>query len=71
MAVALTIVIGVILLFSVVLPVTNSAIMNNGSAANLTGYTGATAIANSSFLILVLAALAIAVGGTLTFFLGV
>ena len=68
MAVALTIVIGVILIYSVVLPVMNTGI--TGTTANLGGYTGAYGVANAGYIITVLCILALAAGGVLAFFRG-
>lgn len=68
MAVALTFVLGVILIFNVVLPVLNTGI--TGTSANLTGYTGANGVASASYIISVLAVLALAAGVVLAFFRG-
>ena len=68
MAVALTFVLGVILIFNVVLPVLNTGI--TGTSANLTGYTGASGVASASYIIAVLAVLALAAGVVLAFFRG-
>lgn len=68
MAVALAAVIGIILIFSVVLPVMNSGIA--GTSANLSGYTGAVSVANASYIVMVLAVLALGAGTVLNFFRG-
>ena len=68
MGVALFMVLGVLLVFNVILPIYNTSAANNGGAANLTGYTGATAVANSGYLVLVLGALALAAGVVMAFF---
>ena len=74
MAVALTFVLGVILIFNVMLPVLNTGIASvgpaNASAANLTGYTGANGVAGATYIITVLSVLALAAGVVLAFFRG-
>ena len=68
MAVALFAVLGIIMIFTVILPALNTGIQS--PAANLTGYTGAMGIAQASYIVMVLATLAVAGLFVLTHFYG-
>ena len=74
MAIALTFVLGVILIFNVMLPILNGQIASvgpaNATAANLTGYTGANGVAGATYIITTLSVLALAAGVVLAFFRG-
>ena len=71
--VALTIVLGVILVFNVMLPIMNNQIQANNNASgsgNIAGYTGGVGISQASYVITVLCILALAGGAVLAFFQG-
>ena len=68
MGIALTVVLGVILIFSVVLPTMNTGITS--TSANLSGYTGATGVAQASYVVTILSVLALAAGAVIAFFRG-
>lgn len=75
MAIALTFILGIILIFNVMLPILNSNLSTvnitaSPGPANLTGYNGANGIGGATYIITVLSVLALAAGVVLAFFRG-
>jgi hypothetical protein len=73
--IVLTFVVGVLMIFNVALPIMNSGLVGNQTAGyttatNISGYTGAVGVGTASYIVTVLAVLALAAFLVMSFFKG-